>query len=172
MLHGARQILAHRAHRHRHAFRDLAVPQPFQLRQQKRLAHLGGQPVKQAVDFQQRFQCQGAAFGRRRVRVLNQRQAVQIGTFDIAAAKQVHHQAVSNGRQIGARLAQDARVVLADQHFQVGVVGQVGCIEWAARLPAQPVAQPGLMLNVEPFDGGRRTALIHDVRRTGKQIYQ
>ncbi|KAG1243628.1 hypothetical protein G6F65_022288 [Rhizopus arrhizus] len=118
------------------------MAQAFQLCQQERLAHLGRQSVEQAVDFDQRFQCQGAALGRWRERVFDQRQAVQIRAFDVAAAEQIDHQAVRDGRQIGTRLAHGARVVIPHQHFQVGVVGQVGRVERAPRLAAQPVAQP------------------------------
>ena len=83
MLHGARQVLAHGTDRHLHALGDLAVTQAFQLRQQERLAHLGRQAVKQPVDFDQRFQRQGAALGRWRERVFDQRQAIQIRAFDV-----------------------------------------------------------------------------------------
>ena len=53
MLHGAGQVLPHGTHRDLHPIGDLGMAQPFQLGQQERLAHLAGQSVEQAIDFDQ-----------------------------------------------------------------------------------------------------------------------
>ena len=53
MLHGAGQVVAHRAVRYAQALGDFGIGQLFQLRQQKRLPHLGGQGAQQGVYLQQ-----------------------------------------------------------------------------------------------------------------------
>ena len=53
VLHGARQVVAHRAVRYAQAPGDFCIGQLFQLRQQKRLPHLGGQGAQQGVYLQQ-----------------------------------------------------------------------------------------------------------------------
>ena len=105
------------------------MAQPFQLGQQERLAHLAGQSVEQAIDFDQGFQRQGAAFRRWRLPGLAGMQRVQIGAFDVAAAEQIDHQTMRDRHQIGARLAAGMGLAGAQQHFQIGVVGQVRGIE-------------------------------------------
>ncbi|MDT4864535.1 hypothetical protein FQZ97_992990 [compost metagenome] len=133
---------------HAEAAGDLRIGQAFQLRQQESRAHLVRQSVEQGIDLHQGLQQRVAHLGARHLGFGQAGQCLQIGTFQLLAPVVVDQQAAGDGRQVGARLANDGQFA-AGEYPQKGVVGQVSGIAGAAQATLQQLPQPGVMLAVE-----------------------
>ena len=161
MQHRLRHVFLDHAFGHLQARGDLEVGVALEVRQQEGGASLGVELVEQRVELAQGVQQQRAFLGRGRQGVGHGGEGVAVGAFQVLAPPVVHHQAMGDGGEVGARFADRFEVA---QHPQEGVVRQVGGVEGIAQAAAQPVLQPAVVVAVEDFDirGCRARGGEHD----------
>ncbi|MNI89061.1 hypothetical protein D3C73_1464160 [compost metagenome] len=68
----------------------------------------------------------------------------------------VQQQALGDGGEVGARLAQCVQFVPVPQHAHEGVLRKIGGIEAVTQLGAQPAVQPSVMGAIQHVDGVAR----------------
>ena len=153
MQDGLAHILFDTADRHVELLRDCRIVEAVDLRQQEGLAHFRSQPCQHPVDGQQRFQQNGALFGRRLQRFGHLRQFGQIGLLQVAAPEMVDHQAARDGGQVGFRLRDLGGAGAGLQDAYESVLHEVGRAVRAMPEPRpQPAVQPATMLTIQTLD--------------------
>ncbi|MOA38583.1 hypothetical protein D3C78_1602810 [compost metagenome] len=81
------------------------------------------------------------------------RQRLKVGVFKRVAPVHVHHEALGDRGQVGARFGQRVQLVAVAQHPHERVLGQIGRIEGIAQFRAQPALQPSVMRTVQKLNG-------------------